>query len=268
MADRPEGRPGPGDQHVDPEARHTRKSKSKRRDGFRGHLAAEPQTGLITDCEMTAAAGPGGSDAENGVKMACRDRFHGCAEGGDDAASAGEGTVPGASQPEEPGDQEREDGLEMYGDSAYGSGEARAAYQAAGHDTVIKPKPVQPAVPGGFTLDDFTICEQDGTITCPAGHTRPMSGKRTSPSAHCAATARCGRGAPPPETAGLCHPPAEGLLRTARRRPARRSSGRPTGPVDDRTGHRLDRHQNGRRIRLRYIGTVKNDAWLDGGWAP
>jgi transposase len=105
---------------VDREARHTRKSKSKRRDGFRGHLAAEPETGLITDCEMTMAAGPGGSDAENGVKMACRDRFHGSAEGGDDAASAGEGTgaVPGAPQPEEPGDQEREDGLEMYGDSA------------------------------------------------------------------------------------------------------------------------------------------------------
>jgi hypothetical protein len=33
---------------VDREARHTRKSKSKRRDGFRGHLTAEPETGLIT----------------------------------------------------------------------------------------------------------------------------------------------------------------------------------------------------------------------------
>jgi hypothetical protein len=130
---------------------------------------------------MTMAAGPGGSDAENGVKMACRDRFHVTAQGGDDAASAGEGTgaMPGAPQPQESGGQEREDGLEIYGDSAYGSGEARAAYQAAGHDTVIKPKPkpVRPAVPGGFTLD-FTIREQDGTVTCPAGHTRPMSGKR------------------------------------------------------------------------------------------
>jgi len=61
---------------VDTQARHTRKSKSKRRDGFRGHMAAEPGTGLITDCEMTMAAGPGSTDAENGVKMAGRDRFH------------------------------------------------------------------------------------------------------------------------------------------------------------------------------------------------
>ena len=62
---------------VDPQARHTRKCKSKRRDGFRGHVAAEPETGLITDCEMTMAAGDGTADAENGVKMACRDRFSG-----------------------------------------------------------------------------------------------------------------------------------------------------------------------------------------------
>ena len=34
---------------VDPQARHTRKSRSSRRDGYRGHLATEPDTGLITD---------------------------------------------------------------------------------------------------------------------------------------------------------------------------------------------------------------------------
>ena len=66
---------------VDREARHTRKCKSKRRDGFRGHVAAEPETGLITDCEMTMAAGDGSTDAENGVKMACRDRFGADSEG-------------------------------------------------------------------------------------------------------------------------------------------------------------------------------------------
>ena len=60
------------------------------------------------------------------------------------------------------------EGLEVYGDSAYGSGEARAAYRDAGHDTIIKPGPVRPAVPGGFTLDDFTVDEQ-GIVTRPAG---------------------------------------------------------------------------------------------------
>ena len=77
---------------IDREARHTRKSKSKRRDGFRGHVAAEPDTGLITDCEMTMAAGPGSTDAENGVKMAARDRFH---RASPPAAADGDAGVPG-----------------------------------------------------------------------------------------------------------------------------------------------------------------------------
>ena len=75
---------------VDPQARHTRKSKSKRRDGFRGHVAAEPETGLVTDCEMTMAAGPGSTDAENGVTMAARDRFAG------PPGSTGPGETPDA----------------------------------------------------------------------------------------------------------------------------------------------------------------------------
>src|SRR6266702_2644893 len=119
---------------VDRQARHTRKSKSKRRDGFRGHVAAEPGTGLITDCEMTMAAGEGSTDAENGVSMAGRDRFRDPGDDGHDGGQDGEG-------------------LEVYGDSHYGSGQARADYQAAGQDTVIKPVPLRPAVPGGFTLD-------------------------------------------------------------------------------------------------------------------
>ena len=93
-------------------------------------------------------------------------------------------------------------GLRVYGDSAYGTGAARAAYRDAGHQTVIKPKPLRPAVPGGFTLDDFTIDEPAGAVTCPAGHTRPMSPKRTVTFGRLCAAARCGSGAPPPPTAG------------------------------------------------------------------
>ncbi len=34
---------------VDPDARHTRKSPEARRDGYRAHVAADPETGIITD---------------------------------------------------------------------------------------------------------------------------------------------------------------------------------------------------------------------------
>ena len=244
---------------VDTQARHTRKSKSKRRDGFRGHVAAEPETGLITDCETTMAAGAGSSDAENGVKMACRDRFGGTAAGhGDDTAA---GAEPGTGPGEEP---EQGEELEVYGDSAYGSGEARAAYRDAGHDTVIKPKPLQPAVPGGFTLDDFAISEDQGTVTCPAGVTRPMSPARTVTfGAACAGcplrqrctTARDGR--------SMTIHPHEGLLRAARAQARTPEFKRayPTRSMIERVIS-WTATQNGRRVKLRYIGTARNDAWL------
>ncbi len=47
----------------DPEARHTRKSPENRRDGYRAHLAACPETGIITGEQLTQAAGEENSDA-------------------------------------------------------------------------------------------------------------------------------------------------------------------------------------------------------------
>ena len=252
---------------VDPEARHTRKSKSKRRDGFRGHVAAEPETGLITDCEMTMAAGEGSTDAENGVTMARRDRF-----AGDGAAPAGEGGAgsggtDGAAQGTDgtrTGDGPQAGGLEIYGDSAYGTGDARAEYRDAGHGTVIKPGPLRPAVPGGFTIDDFTVDDDAGTVTCPAGVTRTMSARRNVTfGAACAGcplrdlctTAKDGR--------SMTVHPHEGLLRAARAQ-ARTSEFKEKYP----TRSAIERiiawtaTRNGRRIGLRYLSTAKNDAWL------
>jgi hypothetical protein len=248
---------------VDTQARHTRKSKSKRRDGFRGHLAAEPGTGLITDCEMTMAAGPGSTDAENGVKMAARDRFGGTAA---DGAEPGPEPRPEAGAPPGagPADAPHAAGLEVYGDSAYGSGEARAAYRGAGHDTVIKPGPLRPAVPGGFTIDDFTIDEQAGTVTCPAGLTRPVTRTRTvtfgAACAGCPLRPRCTTAK---DGRSMTIHPHEDLLRAARAQ-ARTPEFRQAYP----TRSAIERiiawtaTQNGHRIRLRYLGAAKNNAWL------
>jgi Transposase DDE domain/Transposase domain (DUF772) len=247
---------------VDTQARHTRKSKSKRRDGFRGHVAAEPETGLITDCEMTMAAGEGSTDAENGVKMAGRDRFTGT------PGSTGPGQEPDApavaGTAEERGAEPQEERLEVYGDSAYGSGEARAAYRDAGHGTVIKPGPLRPAVPGGFTLDDFTIDQGAGMVTCPAGVTRPMSPARTVTfGAACAGcplrprctTARDGR--------SMTIHPHEDLLRAARAQ-ARTDDFKKAYPTRSSVERIISwtATQNGRRIQLRYLGAAKNNAWL------
>jgi Transposase DDE domain/Transposase domain (DUF772) len=297
---------------VDRESRHTRKCKSKRRDGFRGHVAAEPESGLITDCEMTMATGPGSTDAENGVKMAGRDRFHSSPPA---AAADGDGGVP--EQPQDAGMREQpaarmpdrdwpgdggpagpapyagpaaaeqenaapgggddaepragaeagpgpDAGLEVYGDSAYGSGEARAAYRDGGHDTFIKPGPLRPAVPGGFTIDDFTVDEEQGTVTCPAGVTRPMSPARTVTfGAACAGCLLRDRCTTAKDGRSMTIHPHDGLLRAARAR-ARTEEFRQAYPTRSNIERTIawTATQNGRRVNLRYIGTSKNDAWL------
>ncbi|MGO9164657.1 MAG: transposase [Streptosporangiaceae bacterium] len=259
---------------VDREARHTRKSKSKRRDGFRGHVAAEPDTGLITDCEMTMAAGPGSTDAENGVKMAGRDRFRAsppAAAGGDAGTAEQENAAAGGGDDAEPQagpDAEASPGpdrrLEVYGDSAYGSGEARAAYRDGGHDTFIKPGPLRPAVPGGLTVDDFTVDEDQGTVTCPNGLTRPMSPARAvSFGAACAGCPLRDRCTTAKDGRSMSIHPHDGLLRAARAQ-ARTPEFRRAYPTRSNIERAIawTATQNGRRVRLRYIGTSKNNAWL------
>jgi len=54
---------------VDTEARHTRKSPENRRDGYRAHVAACPETGIITGEELTMAAGQANSDAAVAVQI-------------------------------------------------------------------------------------------------------------------------------------------------------------------------------------------------------
>jgi hypothetical protein len=132
----------------DPETRHTRKSPEARRNGYRAHVVACPETGIITGEQLTKAAGEDSSDAAVAAQFLA-----------DAAASGGPA-------------------CEWYGDSAYGTGDLRAAISQAGHTAVIKPGPLQPAVAGGFTTHDFAVDERAGTVTCPAGVTRAITAGR------------------------------------------------------------------------------------------
>lgn len=44
---------------VDTEARHAHKTVHRRQDGFKAHVAVEPDTGIITDCALTKTGGVG-----------------------------------------------------------------------------------------------------------------------------------------------------------------------------------------------------------------
>jgi Transposase DDE domain len=167
---------------VDPQARHTRKTSAQRRDGYKGHVAAEPETGLVTECALTAATAP---DGPTGVELL-----------------AGE-------QP----------GLEVLGDTHYGSGQTRAALRTAGHTQTIKPIPPQSAVPGGFTLHDFRVDPQAGTVACPAGATATITASgQASFARYCQRCPLRGRCTTAKHGRTVRIHPHEDELRTARRR--------------------------------------------------
>ena len=76
---------------VDPESRHVHKTVHHKQDGFKGHIAVEPDTGLFTNGKLTQASGTDNAEAVIGLELLAGDP-----------------------------------GLEVLGDTAYGTGEARA----------------------------------------------------------------------------------------------------------------------------------------------
>ena len=131
---------------VDPETRHMHKSRSNYRDGYKAHIAVEPDTGIITGCELTPA-------------------------------NTGDGPVGVALLNDE------EPGLQVLADSAYGSGPVRDDLAEAGHTAVIKPLPLARNRHLGndqFRRDDFTIDYTVRTVTCPNGHTVTIGTRGTA----------------------------------------------------------------------------------------
>ena len=217
---------------VDPETRQTRKSAENRRDGYRAHVVACPETGIITGGQLTRAAGKENSDAAVAVALLAA---------GDKPA-------------------------EVYGDSAYGTGDLRAALPEAGQTAVIKPWPLKPAVEGGFTLDDFTADETAGTVTCPAGVTRPISARRNVTfGAACRDCPLRARYTANKTGRALILHEHDALLRAARQdwavRPGLREDYKKHRPNVERVISQVA-SRGGRRLKLRYLGTARNNAWL------
>jgi len=226
---------------VDPDARHTRKSPEARRDGYRAHVAAEPGTGIITDEKLTKAVGTENSDPAVAEEFVAGEAAGSRDSGGEDDAPA------------------------WYGDTAYGTGELREAIGSAGHRAVIKPRPLRPAVEGGFTTDDFTVDAAAGTVTCPAGVTRLITTRnavifgaacRRCPLRERCTTSKDGR------TLHLHE--HDSLLRAARAAWAGarlREEYMKHRPHVERVIAQVATGR-GRRLKLRYRGTSKNHAWL------
>ncbi len=217
---------------VDPDARHAHKTVSRRQDGFKAHLAIEPDTGIVTGCELTKAAGVDAADGAVAITLLERD--------------------DSLTEP-----------VEVLGDSAYGTGDALDELDKAGHVPLVKPWPTKPAVAGGFDIDAFTVDESAGTVTCPNGVVRPISPKRSvtfgaacrgCPLRQRCTTAKDGRSMHLHEH--------DNLQRAHRRRakdPQWQATYRQHRPMVERSIAWL---VAGGNRKLRYRGVTKNNDWL------
>ena len=213
---------------IDPDTRHVHKTVHHRQDGFKAHVAIEPDTGIITDCALRQASGTDNHEAVVGLELLA----------------------------------DEDPGLQVLGDSAYGAAEARVALADAGHSAVIKPIPLRSVIEGGFTRDDFLVDEAAGTVTCPDGHTVAITRARGADFGvrcrDCPLRARCttsrrGR--------KLTLHGQDSVLFAARRQaetPEFQTVYRQHRPMVERSIAWIVR---GNR-KLRYRGTTKNDWWL------
>ena len=237
---------------ADPQARHRRKTSAHGFDGYKGHIAADPDSELITAAEV----GP--------------------ANGGDAPMAAVLPTgLPSPSQ-QDPPDAERDGGPAagsgggvpaVYGDSAYGSGQVLAHLHQRDITAMTKVPPLT-APSGRFTKDQFQVDLEAGTVICPARLTTPII-----PRAGGGGLAQFGRACAVCPLAPQCTTsrsgrtisihPHQALLDRARQRqqdPAWRADYRATRPtVERKLAHLLRRRHGGRHARVRGLLRVGQD---------
>ncbi len=137
---------------VDPDARHGHKTAARGFDGYKGHLAIDP------DSEMIVATDVSAGNAGDQTAVA-------------DLLAADLPTAETAETAETTETTMIADGpLMVYGDSAYGTGALLDSFEQSGIDTRVKTQP--PRAPGGrFPKSEFRVDLDAGTVTCPAAHT-------------------------------------------------------------------------------------------------
>jgi hypothetical protein len=150
---------------VDVEARHGHKSRARTFDGYKSHIAVDPDDELITAVAVTAA---NTADREVIDELLEQHSTTG-APAGDTEPATGEPDTNTSSSGSDPADGSESKSFEVYGDSAYSCGATLEEQAGRGHDMRTKVPPVRNA--NGYSKDRFRIDVAAGTVTCPAHHT-------------------------------------------------------------------------------------------------
>ena len=259
---------------VDPAARHGHKTSARGFDGYKGHLAADPDSEIITATTVTAA---NSGDADPAEDLLAEDLPEPVPDGNDDPDEDGRGDSGGGqcggvasvvNEPDHaPADADTESvaaqQLAVYGDAAYGAGPLLARLENAGARIITKVQP-PPALGGRFAKDRFTIDLAADTVTCPGQVSvaiRPVKNGGGvaafgTACAGCPLVAQCTT-SPAGRTITIsAYEPQLARARAAQADPAWQADYRATRPkVERKIGHLMRRRHGGRRARVR--GTAK-----------
>ncbi|MGH2751675.1 MAG: IS1182 family transposase [Actinomycetota bacterium] len=238
---------------VDEDARHGHKTSSQGFDGYKGHIAIDPDSEIIT------AASVGAANESDGCSMP---------ELLEELGDRDESRTDEQEQDLQPSRDHDDDGKPIvYGDSAYGSGASLALLDEMGVSPMTKVQ--APSAPGGhFTKDRFKIDLEAKTVTCPNDVTvalRPAhsGGAYAKFGAACASCPLRDSCTDSPTGRVVTVGPYETLLAAARQRqkdPAWQQDYRAHRPkVERKLAHMLRRRHGGRRARVRGRPRVDQD---------
>jgi hypothetical protein len=238
---------------VDPETRHGHKTSARGFDGYKGHVAVDPDSELITATTVTAG---NVGDAVAAAEL--------LADELPDLEPAGDRDGEPAADREPCADVEGR-GLVVYGDSAYGAGSLLETLERGEAQIMCKVQP--PVAPAGrFAKDQFTIDQHAATVTCPVGQTTALRILKDGQIAYFGAACRdcplAERCTASPDGRTIRVGAHESQLTRARARqsdPDWKADYRATRPkVERKIGHLMRRKHGGRRARVR--GQTKVDA--------
>lgn len=232
---------------VDPETRHGHKTAARGFDGYKGHIAIDPDSESVTASAVTA-----GNVADGVVAKELLEEILPAEKSNASAAESAEGAADVASETRAADAIEAATPpIEVYGDASYGTADVLLHLEQTGAVANVKVR--APSAPNGvFTKEAFRIDLEKETVTCPVGqlvqirHSKEGSGLASFGIA-----------------CKTCPLAPLWLLRDARARqksPAWRANYRATRPkVERKLGHLMRRRHGGRRARMRGTERVGQD---------
>jgi hypothetical protein len=226
---------------VDPEARHGHKTASRGFDGYKGHIAIDPDSEIIVATEVTAGNVGDAAAAEALIGPTL-----------DQAKTSDEPFPP----------------VEIYGDASYGTADLVERIEDAGAEANVKVQAASPPREGMFSQDAFAVDTAAGTACCPQGVLvqlrRSKDGStRAEFGAHCRDCPLRPKCTTSPHGRRLEIHAKHETIRRARNRQSDetwKQRYRQTRPkVERKIGHLMRRKHGGRRARVRGRQRIRHD---------